>query len=158
MLIRSSVMMKNSNGPKPPEGKIHFIASKNFENMSSYYDFSHLQVWIIDQLTGQVAHNISVKVDDDAKIIATKKCYPWFGYFRTGVGSNIDCIKKICELLPLMHDWSTNPIISAAHMFYDCHSLESMPVGLFDNNPQLTNFFHVLQLRRCTNRNTKLLL
>lgn len=150
MLLHNSSMLKNRGRYIEEPAKIHFIASKDFENVNFFqnialskpdYDFSNLQVWINDQLTGQVANSISAKAYDNIKIVSTTNIYPWFGEDVTAVGRSIDYIKKICEPLPLMYDPNNSPIAVAMNMFWDCHSLESIPAGLFDNNPQIISFF-----------------
>ena len=71
--------------PQPTEAKIHFVASKDFENVDFFqnitaydsdYDFSNLQVYINGELTDQIANNISAKADDDIIIKATDDHYP----------------------------------------------------------------------------------
>ena len=139
--------------PPPPtalEGQIHFIASKDFQNIdffqniteeNSSYDFSNLKVYINGELTTQVANSISANANDDIVIKATSGKYPWFGHY-TNINSryDIDYIKSIEEPLPLMHRADGNPITNFYYCFYDCSSLTSIPEGLFDNNTKVTSF------------------
>lgn len=65
----------------PPEGRIHFIASKDFENIDFFpndSDFSNLQVYINGELTDQVANSITAVAGDDIKIVSLSKPYPFF--------------------------------------------------------------------------------
>ena len=135
---------------EPPEGLIHFIASKNFENVNFFqniteldsdYNFDNLQVYINDELTDQSANSISANADDDIKIIATSGKYPWFGHYNSTSSSyNIDYIKEIVEPLPTMYQYDGNEVTTFAECFYKCSSLTTIPAGLFDNNTEATNF------------------
>nr|DAH47867.1 MAG TPA: leucine-rich repeat protein [Caudoviricetes sp.] len=134
------------------DSQIHFIASKDFENvnffqnMSSTYDFSNLKVYINGELTNQVANSISAKAGDDIAIKYTGEGgpkYPWFGYRnRTPYGSAIDYVKSIEEPLPLMYQDNGDPVTDFSSCFSDCVTLESIPAGLFKNNPQVTDLNH----------------
>lgn len=138
-------------GGGAPEGQIHFIASKDFENVDFFqhitrsipgYDFSNLEVYINGELTNQVANSISAKADDDIIIKATHGVYPWFGYYYIlgSVTYSIDYIKSIEEPFPLMYQYNGKEIPNFDSCFADCSSLTSIPSGLFDNNPQINDF------------------
>ena len=150
-----AVQIKSSLfAPSPltaPEGQIHFVASKDFENVDFFqhitrsfpvYDFSNLEVYINGELTNQVANSISAKADDDIIIKATHGVYPWFGYYYIlgSVTYSIDYIKSIEEPFPLMYQYNGKEIPNFDSCFADCSSLTSIPQGLFDNNPQVTDF------------------
>ena len=128
-----------------PDGQIHFIASTNFSNVNFFqnitiinpnHDFSNLKVYINGELTNQTATSIFANADDDVIIRATDDHYPWFGNIFT----DFNYIKSIEEPFPLMHQADGNPITSLIFYFSGCPSLTSIPIGLFDNNPQVTDF------------------
>ena len=135
---------------KASTGGIHFITSKDFENIDFFqnitridsdYDFSNLEVYINDKLTNQSAESISANANDDIVIKATDDHYPWFGRYTEHSGLyDIDYIKSIEEPLPLMYQANGETITSFNLYFCYCTSLTSIPVGLFDNNPQVTDF------------------
>ena len=145
-----AVQVKSSLFAPPltaPEGQIHFVASTNFSNVNffqnitnanSSYDFSNLEVYINGELTNQVANSISASADDDVIIRATDDHYPWFGSTSAG---GMDYIKSMEEPFPLMHQANGNPITSLSFCFGACYSLTSIPQGLFDNNPNVTDFW-----------------
>ena len=135
-----------------PEGQIHFIASKDFENIDFFqnitrnnadYDFSNLEVYINGELTNQTANSISASANDDVVIKATRGKYPWFGHYTVASSSSqydIDYIRSIEEPFPLMHQANGETITDFRYCFYYCTGLTSIPEGLFDNNPNVTNF------------------
>ena len=136
----------------PPLGRIHFIASKDFENVDFFqnitrqdsdYNFSNLQVWINDRLTDHVANSITAKADDDIKIVATRGVYPWFGHYTIADNSSqydINYIKSIEEPLPLMYTSDSNPIKRFGCCFYGCTDLVNILPELFSNNTKVTDF------------------
>ena len=139
-----------SQSEKAPEGQIHFIASKDFENIDFFqniteegsdYDFSNLEVYINGELTDQVANSISASANDDIIIKATRGKYPYFGrYTSSSSRYNINYIKSIEEPFPLMHQANGETITNFGSCFYNCSSLTSIPAGLFDKNTQVTSF------------------
>ena len=135
-----------SQSEKAPEGQIHFIASKNFQNIDFFqnittvspnYNFSNLKVYINGELTDQTANSISANADDEIIIKATRGKYPWFGRYDSSFG---DYIKSIEEPFPLMYQANGETITNFNACFYNCYSLTGIPAGLFDNNPQVTSF------------------
>ena len=139
----------NGGGGNISNAKIHFIASKDFTNVNFFqnidhknsYDFSYLQVYINDTLTEQEANSISANANDDIKIISTTNKYPRFGRYSSNESTyDIDYIKSIEEPLPLMVDAYDTPISKLNNCFFNCASLVSIPEGLFDNNPEVTDF------------------
>ena len=142
---------------EPPEGLIHFIASKDFSNVNffpnitssdSNYDFSNLEVYVNDTLTSQSANSISASANDDIKIVATRGKYPWFG---GNYKNSINYIREIVEPFPLMYDYRSN-VTSFSYCFYYCSSLTSIPAGLFSNNPNVTSFRYCFE--RCSSLTT----
>ena len=92
-------------------------------------------------LTEQEANSISANANDDIKIISTTNKYPRFGRYSSNESTyDIDYIKSIEEPLPLMVDAYDTPISKLNNCFFNCASLVSIPEGLFDNNPEVTDF------------------
>ena len=144
-------LLFSSANSEPPEGLIHFIASKDFSNVNffenitdndSTYSFDNLQVYINNELTNQSAKSISASANDDIKIIAIDNHYPWFGHLDDGPhrGRSIDYIKEIVEPFPTMYQYDGNEITSFLWCFYGCYSLTKIPSKLFDNNLEITTF------------------
>ena len=156
MIFEKKLQLVGGGNEQPPEGQIHFIASKDFENVDFFqhitrsipgHDFSNLEVYINGELTNQVANSISAKADDDIIIKATHGVYPWFGYYYIlgSVTYSIDYIKSIEEPFPLMYQYNGKKIPNFESCFRDCSSLTSIPSGLFDNNPQIDDFSSCFQ-------------
>lgn len=114
---------------------IHFKTSKaisevNFfeHDANSGYDFSALQVYINDKFTNIPANALTANAGDDIRIVSRSDLYPFF------YPSEKDYIASIEEPLPFMGETDLH------RYFYNCQSLASIPQGLFDNNPNVTDF------------------
>ena len=119
----------------PPEGGIHFKTSHAMNGVNFFdsvtdpnYDFSFLQVYVNDELTDIPANALTAAKGDDIRIVSRSKPYPFFRPYRKSYIASIE------EPLPFMDN------ADFSSYFYWCRSLVSIPEGLFDNNPNVTDF------------------
>ena len=134
-------------GPEKKDRELQFTARKNGENVAYFSEFgatahpdSSFEVYINGTKTTQSYKSLTFSAGDVVRILGKDVVsFPKFS------ANGTDYMLSLDTPLPFMSDEDGNGITSANSMFAYSQNIKSIPVGMFDNNPDIVSFDYLFR-------------